>query len=374
MKKSIPQALLVCLSLAVLAGCGKEVGPVAASPRSVKVERVEAAGAARIETFTGTVRATRRSELGFESGGRIATLLVDVGDTVDAGQLLATIDPVPMQERLRKAVADQGAAAANLAERDAQLRRVRLLQHDEVVADAVLEDALLQRDGAAAQLEAADAGLMLARRDVAMGKIAAPFAGRIVARAAQPSMNMAPGQTVLEIEGSGAREVVVFLPGELAGRLIAGDKATVADTGQIHTDQPQRTTVRLENISGHADNGSLVQAIFRVENEAFDIRPGSAVMLELPGEAVAGMTVPASALLLDAQPGQGAVYVFDTAQRRVTLRKVRIEPGLARDGRLSVAAGLQPGEWVVVAGPAFLSDGQAATAFESQTRLSDPRQ
>lgn len=369
MKKYLFLLILAGLSLTQLAGCGDETIAVAAAARAVKIERVEAAATSRVETLAGMVRAKQRSELGFESGGRVATLTVDVGDTVRAGQILAMVDPVPAQERLRKADADRATAAASLAERDAQLRRVRQLHQDEVVADAVLEDARLQRDGAAAQLEAADAGLALARRELTMSKIVAPFDGRIVARAVQPSMNVAAGQTVLEIEGDGAREVVAFVSGELAKSLRAGDKATIREA-----ESTQAATARLDKLSGRADNGSLIQAVFRVEGDASSIRPGTAVALELPGESAVAITVPASALLPDPQAGHGAVYVFDAQHKRVSLRKIRIETGLAHDGRLSVIEGLQSGEWVVVAGPAFLTEGQAVTVFESQTRLSDARQ
>lgn len=373
MKRSIFLPVFACLTLALLAGCGEEVVHAVSIPRSVKVERVGAAGDVRVENFSGTVRAKQRSELGFESGGRISTLLVDVGDFVRTGQVLATIDPVPAKERLRKAEADRAALAASLAERDAQLQRTRQLQQDGVVSSAVLEDARLQRDGAAAQLEAADAGLMLARRDLAMSAIAAPFAGRVVARSAQPSMNVAPGQSVLEIEGGSAREVVAFLPGKQAGYLKTGDRATVRNTASS-PDQVERMTARLSSLSGHADNGSLVQAIFEVEGDISAMRPGAGVMLELPGGTSGGMTVPASALLPDVQAGHGAVFVFDMTRERVSLRKVRIETGMATEGRLHVAEGLVPGELIVVAGPAFLSDGQPARAFESQTLLSEARQ
>lgn len=364
--------LVALLNLALLAGCSDEAVQAAALPRSVKVERVEPAGSTQIETYAGTVRAKQRSELGFESGGRIATLTVDVGDFVRAGQTLATVDLVPAKEKLRKAEADRAALVASLAERESQVLRTRRLHDDDVVSGAVLEDVRLQRDSAAALLEAANAGLALARRELAMSMIVAPFDGRIVARNAQPSMNVAPGQSVLEIEGGGAREVVAFLPSKQAERLNPGDSATVSPTGN-DTVRRQETTVRLSNLSGRADNGSLVQAIYEVEGDAHTLRPGSAVSLRLPGEAKGGMTIPASALLPDPRPGHGSVFVLDTQRERVRLRNIRIDSGLAHDGRLSVSQGLAPAELVVVAGPAFLSDGQPAKAFESQTLLSDAR-
>jgi RND family efflux transporter MFP subunit len=357
-----PIPLFVCLCLALLAGCGKPAGLVAEAPRAVKVERVEAAGSSGIEIFAGTLRAKQRAELGFEPGGRIATLSVDVGDSVKAGQVLATLDPAPAQQRLNKAEADRAAAAASFAEREALLRRIRLLQRDQIVAEAQLEDVRLQRDASAAQLKAAEAGLALARRDLAMSRILAPFAGRIVARAALPAMDVAPGRTVLELDGGAERELVVWLPAELVARLRVGDKARLADTGA-------GASARLEKISGHADNGSLVQAVFHIEDAAARLRPGAAVKLELPSAARASISIPASALLPESHPGQGVVYIFDAAMKRVSARRVRVEAELARDGRLAVASGLKPGEWVVVAGPAFLTDGQAATAFEPETRL-----
>lgn len=376
MNRSILLPLVVCLHLTLLAGCGDETVRTAAAPRAVKVERVDATGKSRSDTFTGTVRAKQRSELAFESGGRIVALSVDVGDSVRAGQVLGTVDQVPAKERLSKAEADRAALSASLAERDAQLQRTRKLHQDDVVSSAVLEDARLQRDGAAAQLEAADAGLALARRELAMSTLTAPFDGRIVARNAQPSMNMAPGQTVFEIEGGGAREVVVFLPVKQAEHLKAGDSAIVSQTGG-DPDGARQTPARLSSISGRADNGSLVQAIFQADGDARDLRPGSSVLLELPGTAKGEtrprITIPASAFLPDAQPGRGTVFIFDAARERVALRRIRIDSGLANDGRLNVSQGLAPGELVVVSGPAFLSDGQPATAFESQTLLSDAR-
>lgn len=368
MKKHLLLLVLAALSLTQLAGCGDETEAVTATERAVKIERIEAAETSRVETLAATVRAKQRSELGFESGGRVATLTVDVGDVVRAGQILATVDPEPAQERLRKADADRATAAASFAERDAQLRRVGQLQQDAVVAEAVLEDARLQRDGAAAQLKAAEAGLALARRELTMSRMVAPYDGRIVKRAAQPSMNVAAGQTVLEIEGDGGREAVAYVSAELAKGLKVGDQASIRET-----ESGSPAIARLDKLSGHAENGSLIQAIFRVDSGSASLRPGTALMLELPGKPATAITVPASALLPASQAGQAAVYVLDPAGKHVALRNIRIGTGLAHDGRLTVIEGLKSGESVVTAGPAFLTDGQAVTIFESQTQLSDAR-
>lgn len=360
--------LAFCAALAAaVTACGQPPGPQAEQPRPVKVEQVDGRDAQITESFVGTVRSRRRADLSFESGGRIAAIAVDVGDSVRAGQLLARLDPVPAQERLTKAQAEQAAAAATFVERDAQLRRTEQLEREQVVSAALREGVDAQRQAALSQRQAADAALVLARRELALGQIKAPFDGQIVARSAQPFADIGAAQPVLQIEAPGELEVVVALPASVAARVARGQAASLLWSAAGE----RRLAVHLDKLSGRADNGAQVQAIFRVDGAPADLRTGNTVALELPGPSKQALLLPASALLPGVKDGLAQVFVLDTVRQRVKLRQVEVDTALSQDGRRALLAGLAPGEWVVVAGAPFLSDGQAATRFISPTRLTE---
>lgn len=355
------------LLLAVLAGCAPSPASPATPPRPVKVEVVSEAAAHADESFVGTLRARQRSDLGFESPGRIAAILVDVGDRVRAGQVLARLQEGPARWRLEKAQADRAAAIASLAEREAQLAQHESLARDQIISDIALRSVRTQRDLAISQRQAADAAVALAQRDMALSHITAPFDGKIVARLAQPHTDIGAGQPLLQIEGEQMLEVVAMLPEGVARRLSPGKPATASVTQDGRAER--RLPMTLERLSARSESGSLVQAIFRIEDRAADLRSGGVVSVELPRQTTPGVSLPAPALLPSAQQGMATVYVLDGAKNRVARREVRLGEGTLPGGRVPVAGGLAAGEWVVVAGAAFLSDGQAAVRHEAQTLL-----
>lgn len=363
-RKTLAAAALLA---ALLAGCTEAPPPTATAPRPVKLERLTAAAADTTQTFIGTLRARQRAELGFEQPGRIAALLVDVGDRVRAGQVLARLDAAPAQWRLDKAQADRTAAAAALAERATQLQQHESLARDKIISPTALEAVQTQHRLALSQLQAADAALAMARRDLALADIKAPFDGEIVARATQPHSDVGAGQTVLQIEAGQALEVVSMLPEATAARLRPGQTAT-ARLDSAAQDGGARS-LKLERLSTHSDNGSLVQAVFRLDGAAPGLRSGSVVSVELPQPQTAGVSVPVAALLPATAAGSASVFLFDTARGTLARRAVQIGSEVLPGGRIPVTSGLQAGDQVVVAGAAFLTEGQAAVQHASTTLL-----
>ena len=144
-------AVVISFALS-LSACGSDAPPRVDAPRPVKVEAAGAGPAGTHESFIGTVRARQRAELGFESGGRLAELMVDVGDRVRAGQVLARLEDSPAQWRLDKAQADRVAAVAALTERATQLRQHEALAKDGIISAAALDSVRAQHQLAASQL------------------------------------------------------------------------------------------------------------------------------------------------------------------------------------------------------------------------------
>ena len=344
--RSMPQAgrLVLCalVSAALLSACQPSAAPVADVPRPVKVEVAGGAGQAHADTFVATLRARQRTDLGFESSGRVVAMLVDVGDRVRAGQVLARLDESPARWRLDKATADRAAAAATLAERRTHLRQQEELARDGIISAPALQAAQASHQQAASQLGVAEAAVASARRDLAFTRITAPFDGEIVARQVQPFVDVAAGQRVLQMEAGRALEAVVMLPDTIAATLAPGAEAQAVSG----TD---RVTLTMERLSGRSDNGSLVQAIFRVR-APLPGRSGGVLSVALPRGDAHDITLPAAAVMAGTEAGRGSVFVIDGASQTLKRRAIRTDGQLLPGGRVAVTQGLRAGEQVVVAG------------------------
>jgi len=352
---------LCALSAALLlAACAEHAPPPAAPAKPVKIEIAGDSARQQADSFVGTLRARQRTDLSFETSGRLTLIKADVGDQVHAGQVLAQLDPAPARWRLDKAVADRNAANATLTERQTWLRQQEALARDGIISPAALQAAQASHQLAASQQAAAEAAVATARRDLDLTRITAPFDGQVVSRSAQPFIDVASGQTILQLESGNALELVAQLPDTVAARLKPG-MAAQASSGS------DRLTVKLERISGRSDNGSLVQAIFRVEQAPASVRSGAAVALELPRQGAQPLTLPASAIIA-ANDSKGA-SVFVVREGSVLRRPVSTDGRLLPEGRVAITSGVKQGDQVVVAGTAFLNEGQAVVAHRSQTLL-----
>ena len=200
-------------------------GPLA--PIRVTTAQVEE-GALAPELFgIGSVEARRSYLIGPTAAGRVLRVVVDVGDTVTAGQLLAEMDPVDLDERtaaLDASVARAGsvAAGAEAQLRDARARRelatINARRYVELgashfVSASVVEAKEQEQVSAQAGLQAADAGLAAARQDITRLRserdglagqrrklrLLAPAAGVVTARDAEPGSTVIAGQAVLRL-------------------------------------------------------------------------------------------------------------------------------------------------------------------------------
>ena len=359
-----PRAPLVPLimMLSLIAGCGRSTPPPQTPPRSVKVETVRDSQGNRLP-ITGRIRIEQRADLSFEGSGRIASIAVDVGDTVRRGQTLARLDPEPAQLKLQQARADVSAANAQKAERELNFRQQQALFDDRVISPATLAAARAAYLSAKEQLDSAKATEALASRAVRTSAIVSPFNGRIVARSVQPFVDVTAGQSVLQIEGAEKAEVVGMLPAALVTKLKPGDVASA----YTNANPAYAISIRLESLSSRLENGALVQAIFRPVEPNSELRSGEAVLITLPIAQAQSPSVPVTALIPQTNSKQASVFVYDAGTGKVSRRE--ITPETVENGRILVHDGIAVGETVVVAGAAFLVDGQAVRLYQPATHI-----
>lgn len=148
--------------LLALAACSGPDAPATETPRAVKLERFGAGSDSPLQV-PALVRQEQRAELAFEGAGRLSAVLVDVGDRVTRGQVLARLDDEPLRLREQQADAHVRAALAQSGERQLQLRQQQAMFDDGASSHATLTAARAAADAASAQLQAARADLAMAR-------------------------------------------------------------------------------------------------------------------------------------------------------------------------------------------------------------------
>ena len=362
--KSLPHfsfRLYGLIASLALASCGGNVAPIASPPRAVKLETV-GVGALAETRFTALVRQEQRADLGFEGGGRIAAIAVDVGDQVRKGQVLARLDPEPTRLRMEQTEANVRAAAAELEERKTQLRQQQAMFDDGAISSATLTTSRVAFEAAQSKSRVAESDRDLAKRAFRQAEIRAPFDGSVVARLLQPQTDAGPGQAVLQLEGQGRSQVVAMLPADVGSGLAAGAGAT----GYRSNAPGKPIMLRFRSVSTRLEGGATVQAIFDLPAQDEVLRSGESLLLAVPA-APAGLTVPLTAIVPTLEKDAAAVFVYEPQTGRVLRRDVVL--GAIEGARLHVRKGLTPGEEVVSAGASFLTNGQAVTLFRPETRL-----
>lgn len=335
---ALPCALtLAAIAVLALAGCGKPASPAASAPDRPPVQVQLAAvrlqtSPALIET-TGTVRPVQRAQVAAKVMGVIEELPVTLGQSVRAGDVLAKIGAGEISARLL-----QAQSQLNVARRDVERERA-LLEKGASTSDMVkgLEDRLALTEA------------MVREAEVMLGyaTLRAPFDGVVARKMANAGDLTAPGQPLLELEGSSAFEVEADIPDSLAGTLTVGAPLTVVIPGT-----GLDFTGSLSEISSAADPISRSVAAKITVPAGVAVRSGQFARIQIPGPEATTLLAPAAAVSRFGQLER----IFVASNGRAQLRLVKT--GAIRGERIEILAGVDDGEQVVVNPPAGLRDGQ----------------
>lgn len=316
-------ALASIVSAALLMTACSEPPAPPAVVKPVFVTTVSPAAAIQTRTFTSVVRARVETELGFRTGGKVIDRLVEVGDSVKAGQVLARLDPTDYQLAV-KAAADQAQAAAVDAQQAASDEaRFRRLLADGSVGAADHERQKARADAAAARLDQANRQLALARNREGYATLVAPYPGVVTALRFERGQVVAEGQPVAALARDGEREIVAELPEDWVGRA-----RTLAATAAPWTDPGSPVRLTLRELSPQASaQGRTYRARYAAVPESraqvAALPLGSTMQLTLSGPQAGPATValPASALVKGSGPpgvwtlnAQGSGLVFTPVQ------------------------------------------------------------
>ena len=341
----------------LLAACS-EPTPPAEPVRAVKVLTVGASEWTSGREFSGMVQARVESRLGFRVGGKITRRLVDAGQRVKAGQVLAQLDPSDYQLASDAARAQVTAARTQRDLAAADLKRFQSLKEQNFISGAELERRDATFRAAQATLDQAQAQLAEQSNQTGYTQLVADAAGVVTSVDAEVGQVVSAGTAVVHVAQDGAREVVFALPEDKLGSLPVGAPVRVQPWGGKE-DIP--ATVR--EVAASADPVTRTYAVKVALPAQAALALGSTAIVrpQAPAQGLPPVIkLPTSALRLDGQAT--AVWVLDTAS--MTVRSQAVQVATADGNEAVIAAGLQPGQKVVVAGVHVLSPGQKVTIYQ----------
>lgn len=282
----------------------------------------------------GTLLAEESVAIASETSGRVAKILFEDGQQVEAGTPLFQFDADLAQSDLVEAKARLRLAEANYA-------RNQKLRQQGNVAESAYEEALSARDVARAAVESAEVRL-------AKLTIPAPFSGTLGFRAVSEGAYVNAGTPLVQLDKVDRLKVSFSVP-ELQQAAIAA----AADVELAADAVPgERFKASISALNPSIDvNGRALQVRADLDNSGMTLRPGLLVRVTVKGPPRQAVLIPESAIV---QRGQGAL-VYVVAEGKV--RELRVSLGQRIDGKVEVRDGIAEGDEVVTAGNARLSDG-----------------
>lgn len=352
-KRSLIIALagIAVLALAALMWFGRSAAPVATETvPSVSVIVPGRSPVAAVITATGSLAATRDMPIGVSGeGGVITQVLVDAGDRVSAGQVLARIDRSVQVQQANQIAASIRAARADADLAQAQLDRAQALVARGFISKADIDQKTATRDAARARVALAQAQLSETQARIARLDIRAPAAGIVLERSVEPGQVVSQSGTALfRVAKDGAVEMRALLAEQEVARLKTGLPAEVTPVGQ---DRAVKGTIWLLS---PIVNPQTRQGEARIALPAdAGIRPGGFASARIMVGSADHPLLPESAVLND---GGGSFVLIVGKDDRIVRRSVIL--GEINEKGVAIAQGLTGNEQVVRSAGAFLTVGE----------------
>lgn len=338
---------------------------IEATSRPVTLVQVKAGAPHQVRRFPGAVEATQSANLTFRVAGELIELSTRPGHSINAGELIAKVDPTDYALAV-----EQAKARAELA--TAQFTRATQLLSDGIVSQA-------DYDQAHAEQQIALASLNTAKANLSYTELRAPFSGVVAALHVELYENIAPQQPVLTLQTDSLIDVAIQVPERLFARVHRDDSYQPDIRFDSIPDQVFRGHIReWDRIADPATN--TYRVVFSLAKPAnVNILPGMTAQVFVDGNRLLTsntqhVRVPVSAVFSPPQlvnsSNERYVWVYqETSKQSGTVSLRKVEVGDAYTNELLILTGLAANEWVVSAGVHQLKDGMLVHPWHRERGL-----
>ena len=367
MRAQVRHATLLA-ALSLLVACSRhETAPEPV--RAVRTMVVSSGTAGGSQEFAAEVRARAESRLGFRVAGKMISRSAEVGQHVQAGQVLAQLDAADLKLAQDAAQAGLRAARSAFELSQTEFKRYKELRDQNFISSLELERRETTLQAQKAQLDQARANAGVQSNLAGYAALTASTAAVVTGVDAEVGAVLSAGTPVLRLAHDGPRDAVFAVPEDG----VAAVRALLGRTGAVRarawggsTAQPAvalPATVR--EVAAAADPATRTFLV-KADIGAAPVQLGQTmtVVIDLPPREAAAK-LPLSAVMQ--QQGQTAVWLLDTAAMTVRVQPIVVA---GADGNtVVVASGLSPGQTVVVAGVHTLTPGQKVKRYDAAARV-----
>jgi RND family efflux transporter MFP subunit len=294
---AVASVLAVASALFTSSGCSSHSQPPTAAAAEVPAAAATPAPATpsndpKAFSTTGPIVAEQQADIAAERPGRIASINVQIGDRVKAGQLLASLDDRLLQSQYAAQKAHIASAQAQVHEWESEeetaksdLRRAALMRDEKIVSEETWEHAKYRVDETIAEVNryhneeaAAEADLTTASLQLEQSRVVAPFAGVVGRSSVRPSQEVKAGDVLFWVTAEAPLRVLFTVP-ESAMAVFARGKPLDLTTA----DYPgQHQAAHILRVSPVVDPASgSVQVIGAVDHPAAWLKPGMSMQIRL---------------------------------------------------------------------------------------------
>ncbi|ASP39437.1 efflux transporter periplasmic adaptor subunit [Bacterioplanes sanyensis] len=338
---------LVAVAAVAISGCQPADNIVSApdQARPAKLYHVPNPGEQLMRRFPAKVQAAEQAALAFRVPGELQSLPAQPGQSVNRGDLLASLDPSDYRIKVNDRQARYELAKA-------QFDRIEGLYRQQQVSRS-------QFDQAKAELDISDAALQAAQTDLSYTRLKAPFKGEIAEVYTDNHQPVAAGRTVIMLQARDQLEVKIQVPENLMARIADSDRsATYNPEVEFEAIPGQRFIATYKEHTAQADpaTGSFTTTLTLPRPPELNVLPGMSASVYVDLKQVLAdqptvLMVPSGAVVQHAnqQEGSGEASVW-VVSADMTLERRSVEVGRITSQGIEIQSGLQPGETILAAG------------------------
>lgn len=346
---------------------GMGAKPEAAPAQQAPGVTVVVPGRSNVErtiSASGTLAARREMPVGVAGeGGRVTRVLVEPGQWVGAGQVLATVDRSVQTQTAAGLAAQINVARSDLVLAGSELDRAQKLVGRGFISQADVQRRIATRDAAAARLKVAQATLSEQRARNSQLDIRAPAAGLVLTRDVEPGQIISSASgTLFRMAKGGEMEMLARLSENDLQGLPVGARAEVVPVGDTRSFAGQ-----VWQLSPVIDPQSR-QGIARIAL-AYDpaLRPGGFASATIVGGSSERPQLPQSAIMSD----EKGSFVYLVGRDNKVVRR-NVQTGIVTPGGIAVTAGLNGTERVVLRAGGFLNPGETVKPQRARPGAPEP--